>query len=40
MGSSEGRGEVSGGDYGDRRRGTRSAIAGEDEGDEGENERG
>ena len=40
MGSSEGRGEVSGGDYGDRQRGTRSSIAGEDEGDEGENERG
>ena len=40
MGSSEGQGDVSGGDYGDRRRGTRSAIVGEDEGDEGESERG
>ena len=39
MGSSEGRGEVSGGDYGDRRRGTHSAVAGEKEGDEGESER-
>ena len=40
MGSSEGRGDVSGGEYGDRRQGTRSAIVGEDEGDEGESERG
>ena len=39
MGSSEGRGEVSGSGYGDRQRGTRSAIAGEDEGDERECER-
>ena len=34
MGSSDGRGDVSGGDYGDRQRGTRSAVAGESEGDE------
>ena len=40
MGLLEGRGEVSGGDYGDRQLGTRSAIAGEDEGDEGDSERG
>ena len=44
LGSSEGRGSGSGGNYGDRRRGTRSAIAGESEGDEGgrvrEDERG
>ena len=40
LGSSEGRGSGSGGNYGDRRRGTRSAIAGESEGDEGESERG
>ena len=40
MGSSEGRGEVSGGGYGDRRQGTHSAIAGESEGDEGESARG
>ena len=39
MGSSEGRGGVCGGNYGGRRRGTRSAIAGEREGDEGESER-
>ena len=35
-----GRGSGSGGNYGDQRRGTRSAIAGESEGDEGESERG
>ena len=40
MSSSERRGDGCGGNYGDRRRGTRSAIAGEDEGDEGESERG
>ena len=39
MGSSEGRGGVCGGNYGDRRRGTRSAVAGERERDEGESER-
>ena len=35
MGTSEGRGGGSGDDYGERRRGWRSAIAGEGEGDEG-----
>ena len=35
-GTSEGRGGGSGDDYGERRRGWRSAIAGEGEGDEGE----
>ena len=39
MGSSEGRGGVCGGNYGDRQRGTRSAVAGEREGDEGKSER-
>ena len=39
MGSSEGRGSGYGGSYGDRWRGTRSAVAGEREGDEGESER-
>ncbi len=37
---SEGRGGGSGVVFGDRRRGTRSGIAGESEGDEGESERG
>ena len=36
MGTSEGRGGGSGDDYGERRRGWCSAIAGEGEGDEGE----
>ena len=40
LGSSEGRGSGCGGNYGDRQRGTHSAIAGEEEGDEGESERG
>ena len=43
MSLSERRGDGCGGNYGDRRRGTRSAIAGEGEGDEGrvsEDERG
>ena len=40
MGSSEGRGSGYGGSYDDRQRGTRSAIAGESEGDEGESARG
>ena len=39
MGSSEGRGGVCGGNYGDRQRGTRSVVTGEKEGDEGESER-
>ena len=39
MGSSEGRGGGSSVVYGERRRGTRSGIAGESEGDEGESER-
>ena len=39
MGSSEGRGGVCGGNYGDRRRGTCSAVTGEREGDEEESER-
>ena len=40
MGLSEGRGGGSGDDYGERRRGSRSDIAGEGEGDEGESEEG
>ena len=40
MGLSEGQGSGYGGSYGDRRRGMRSAVAGEREGDEGESERG
>ena len=43
MGSSDGRGRGSGGNYGDRQRGTRSAVMGESDGDEGgvrEDERG
>ena len=39
-GTLEGRGGGSGDVYGERRRGSRSAIAGEGEGDEGESEGG